>query len=95
MRELTTGDLDRAVQEIIHRPLHLSETAFAHATDPATAIAARQGIGGAAPEPLSDMLSECRSTLDACTSWYNNATTKTAAAEDALLQTVQQLCGGA
>ena len=95
MRELTTGDLDRAAQEIIRRPLHLSETAFAYATDPSTAIAARQGIGGAAPEPLSDMLSECRSTLIACTSWYNNAITKAAAAENALLQTVQQLCGGA
>ena len=95
MRELTTADLDRAAQEILHRPLHLSETAFTHATDPATAIAARQGIGGAAPEPLSDMLSECRSMLDAYTSWYINATTKTAAAEEALLQTVQRLCGGA
>jgi len=94
MRELTTTDLDNAAQEILHRPLHLSETAFTHATDPATAIAARQGIGGAAPEPLSDMLSECRSMLAAYTSWYNNATTKTAAAEEALLQTVQRLCGG-
>src|SRR5436190_660366 len=44
MRELTTTDLDAAAQEILHRPLHLSEIAFAHATDPATAIAARQGI---------------------------------------------------
>ena len=32
--------------------------------------------------------------LDAYTSWYNKATTKTAAAEEALLQTVQRLCGG-
>ena len=94
MRELTTADLDRAAQEILHRPLHLSETAFTHATDPATAIAARRGIGGAAPEPLSDMLSECRSMLDARTSWYYDATTKIAAAEEALLQTVQRLCGG-
>jgi len=94
MRELTTADLDRAAQEILHRPLHLLETAFTHATDPATAIAARKGIGGAAPEPLSNMLSECCSMLDACTSWYNYATTKTSAAEDALLQTVQRLCGG-
>ena len=94
MRELTTVDLDRAAQEILRRPLYLSETAFTHATDPATAIAARRGIGGAAPEPLSTMLAECRSMLDAYTSWYNNATTKTAAAEESLLQTVQRLCGG-
>jgi argininosuccinate lyase len=94
MRELTTADLDAAAQEILNRPLHLSETAFAQANDPATAIAARQGIGGAAPEPLSDMLTECRSMLDSYTSWYNSATAKTTAAEEALLQTVQRLCGG-
>jgi len=95
MRELTTADLDRAAQEILQRPLHLSETAFTQATDPATAIAARRGIGGAAPEPLSHMLSECHSMLDVYTSWYNKVTTKTAAAEEALLQTVQRLSGGA
>ena len=94
MRELTTTDLDAAAQVILNRPLHLSETVFAQANDPATAIAARQGIGGAAPEPLSNMLTECRSTLDSYTSWYNIATTKTNAAEAVLLRTVQQLCGG-
>jgi len=94
MRELTTADLDAAAQVILNRPLHLSETAFAQANDPATAIAARQGIGGAAPEPLSDMLSECRSSLVSYTSWYKIATAKTTAAEEALLRTVQQLCGG-
>jgi argininosuccinate lyase len=95
MRELSTADLDAAAQAILNRPLHLSETAFAHATDPATAIAARQGIGGAAPEVLSKMLSECRYALDACTSWYNTTSAKINAAEDALIQTAQQLCGGA
>jgi argininosuccinate lyase len=94
MRDLTTADLDAAAQVILNRPLHLSETAFAQAINPETAIAARQGIGGAAPEPLSDMLSECRSTLDSYTSWHNIATSKTTAAEEALLRTVQQLCGG-
>ena len=95
MRELSTADLDAAAQAILNRPFYLSETAFAHATDPATAIAARQGIGGAAPEPLSKMLSECQYTLDACTSWYNTTFAKITAAEDDLIQTAQQLCGGA
>jgi len=94
MRELTTADLDVAAQAILNRPLHLSETAFAQANDPATAIAARQGIGGAAPEPLSDMLTECRSMLDSYISWHKQATAKITAAEEALVQTVQQLCGG-
>jgi argininosuccinate lyase len=94
MRELTTADLDAAAQLTLNRPLHLSEAAFAQAIDPSTAIAARQGIGGAAPEPLSDMLSECHSMLDFYTSWFKLATAKITAAEEALLRTVQQLCGG-
>jgi argininosuccinate lyase len=94
MRDLTTADLDAAAQAILNRPLHLSENAFAQANDPATAIAARQGIGGAAPEPLSDMLTECRSRLDSYISWYKQATAKITAAEEALVRSVQQLCGG-
>ncbi len=95
MCELTTTDLDAAAQAILNRPLHLSETTFAHATDPATAIAARRGIGGAAPEPLSHMLSQCRSALDACASWCDTTTTKITAAEEALIQIALQYGGGA
>lgn len=95
MSELTNEDLDAAAQAILERPLHLSDTAFAHATDPATAIAARRGIGGAAPEPLSHMLAGCRSALDAYASWYDTTTAKIAAAEEALIQIAQQFSGGA
>jgi argininosuccinate lyase len=95
MSELTTADLDVAAQAILNRPLHLSEAAFAHATDPATAVAARRGSGGAAPGPLSDMLAECQSALDACATWYDTTTAKISAAEEALIQLAQQFSGGA
>src|SRR6266550_579867 len=91
MRECTTADLDAAAQEILNRPLHLSEIAFAQANDPATAVAARQGIGGAASEPLAAMLSECRATLDNYTSWHKKAAERTTAAEEALLRRARQL----
>jgi argininosuccinate lyase len=94
MRDLTTSDLDAAAQEILNRPLHLSEAAFVQATDPARAIAERQGIGGAAPEPLSDMLTECRATLDMYLSWHKEAAAKINGAEEALVRTVKRLCGG-
>jgi argininosuccinate lyase len=95
MRDLTTADLDTAAWVILNRSLHLSEAAFTHALDPAAAVAGRQGIGGAAPEPLSTMLTGCRTTLDTFTSWHENAVAKTIAAEEELVQTVRQLCGGA
>jgi len=94
MRDLTTADLDAAAQVILNRPLHLSEAAFTQALDPAAAVAARKGIGGAAPEPLSTMLTECRATLDTYTSWYKKAAARTSAAEEALVRRAGQLGGG-
>src|SRR5947209_9227951 len=80
MHECTMADLDEAAQEILNHPLHLSQAAFVQALDPATAVAARQGIGGAAPEPLSAMLTECCATLDNYTSWHKKAAMITIAA---------------
>jgi argininosuccinate lyase len=94
MRDLTNADLDTAAQGILDRPLHLAEAAFVQAIDPAAAVAARQGIGGSAPEPLSSMLTECRATLNACTSWHNEAVARTAATEEALIRSASQLSGG-
>src|SRR5712692_6070187 len=94
MRDLTIADLDAAAQVILNRPLHLSEVAFAQALDPVAAIAARRGIGGAAPEPLSTMLTECRAILDTYTSWHKKAGVVLAAAEEALVRRAGELCGG-
>jgi argininosuccinate lyase len=94
MRDLTTADLDAATQALLKRPLHLSEAAFAQALDPAAAVAARQGIGGAAPQPLSAMFSECRAMLDTYSSWQKKAAARTTAAEEALVRLARQLSGG-
>ena len=93
MRDLTTADLDAAAQAMIQRPLHLSQEAFAQALNPATAVAARQGIGGAAPEPLATMFDECRATLAAHNAWCEEAAARIAAAEENLLRGAQELTG--
>jgi len=95
MRDLTTADLDAAAQSILDRPLRLSETAFLQALDPAAAVAARQGIGGAAPERVSAMLAQCRATLDSYALWHKEAAASAKAAEEALVRRARQLCGGA
>ena len=94
MRDLTTADLDTASQEMLNHPLHLSETAFTQAIDPIAAVATRQGIGGAASEPVSAMLTECRATLNTYTSWHFEAAARTTAAEEVLVRLARQLCGG-
>jgi len=94
IRDLTPADLDAVARTMLNRPLHPSENAFAQALDPAAAVAARQGIGGAAPEPLSAMLSECRAALDTYATWREKAVARTVAAEEKLLHRAQELCGG-
>ena len=86
MRDLSVADLDAAAQVMLNRPLRLPEAVFAQALDPAAAVAARQGIGGAAPEPLAAMLAECRAGLDACTAWQKKASASAEGAEEALLR---------
>lgn len=93
MHDLTNEDLDATAQAIINTPLHLSETAFRHALNPATAVAARQGPGGAAPEPLAAMLTECRHALAAHADWLEHATECIMTAEQALMHRSHELCG--
>src|SRR5258708_17162299 len=94
MRDLTVADLDAAALVILNRPLRLPEAVFAQALDPAAAVAARQGICGAAPEPLAAMLAECRAGLDACTPRPKKASASAGGAEEALLRYSRRLSEG-
>ena len=93
MQNLTTADLDAAAQAMLGRLLHLPEQAFALALDPAAAVAARKDAGGAAPEPFTAMLAECRSTLDTYATWCHQAATSVTVAEEKLLLRARELCG--
>ncbi len=95
VRELTSEDLDAAAQAMIQRPLHLSSEAFAQAMNPATAVPARQGAGGAAPEPFAAMLSECSATLSAHAAWQQETAARIKRAEEALLRRARELTGSA
>ncbi len=93
LRELSGEDLDAAAQAIIQRPLYLSSEALAQALNPATAVAARQGTGGAAPEPFAAMVSECRATLSAHAAWQQEMAARIRRAEEALLHRAHELAG--
>jgi argininosuccinate lyase len=90
MRDLTSADLDAAAQAVLNRPLRISEAVFTAALDPANAVAARQGPGGAAPAPLAAMLGECRATLAAHAAWREQTTAHLLAAEETLLRQAKQ-----
>jgi argininosuccinate lyase len=88
--DLTSADLDAAAQDILGQPLYLPETLFASALNPAEAVAARRGLGGAAPEPLAAMLAECHAGLAAHTTRCEQAAARLATAEADLLRLAQE-----
>ncbi|GAC1393886.1 MAG: argininosuccinate lyase [Ktedonobacteraceae bacterium] len=93
MSDLTVEDLNAAAQAMGHHMRPLSEEAFAQALNPATAVAARQGVGGAAAAPLATMFTECRAALDAHNAWHEKAMAHRMAAEETLLHYAQDLAG--
>jgi argininosuccinate lyase len=88
--DLTSAEVDVAAQAVLKRPLHLSEEALAQALDPRLGIAARRQAGGAAPEPLAAMLAECQTALSQHIAWREQAVTRIAEAETALLKQAQE-----
>jgi argininosuccinate lyase len=91
MRDLTSADLDAAAQAVLDHPLHLPAATFAGALDPASAVAARQGPGGAAAAPLAAMLDECRTALAAHATWREQTTAHLLAAEEMLLRQARRM----
>lgn len=63
--DMTTADLDAAANEVIGRPLSLHPSDLADALDPARIVATRQAPGGAAPEPMAEMIVDIRTQADA------------------------------
>lgn len=61
--------LDEAAQQVLGRPLRLPDQAIAALTNPADLVAARQGLGCAAAEPVHVMLRECRELLEGVEKW--------------------------
>ncbi len=55
---LTLEAVQTAAQAVLGRPLHLSQAQFQRAVDPAHFVAARQGLGGAAPEATRALLAQ-------------------------------------
>ena len=95
MHDLTLADLNAVAQEMLSYSLPLSEQAFAQALHPATAVAARQDIGCAAPAPLTAMLTECSSMLADYAAWCQQMSERNTVAERKLVLHVQELCEGA
>ncbi|MBI3248604.1 MAG: argininosuccinate lyase [Deltaproteobacteria bacterium] len=61
--------LDTAARQVLDRPLALPPNVLNELDNPRAIVATRQGLGGAAEEPVRAMLTECRTRLHAASQW--------------------------
>lgn len=90
-RPLTAALLDAAAQEVIGQPLALSEAEVQAVLEPAAIVAARQGPGGAAPEPVRAMLREVHQAVEAAEAWRRKIATRLSTAEEQLLHLAREM----
>lgn len=92
---LTPADVAAAAERSEGRPVILSTEAIAHALDPARAVAARTGTGGAAPSSVEAMIAELRVALAGHAAWRAGKAAAALRAEKALLARAAALARGA
>ncbi len=97
-RHLTDGDLNRLTPdelaatalEALGQKVQLSQTALRNALDPETAVSARFAAGGAAPQAMEAMITECERALVEADAWTRQQRQRLQMAEDSLLQTIRE-----
>ncbi len=96
-RHLTEGDLNRltpdeiavAAEQVLGQRIDLSQVALRNALDPEAAVAARTALGGAAPESMDSMITQCEQTLMKANAWTTDCCRRLRIAEDSLLRTAR------
>jgi argininosuccinate lyase len=85
-RDITPALLDTAAREIIGRDLNLSDAKLADALDSRAILATRNGIGGAAPARIREMIDECRADEIAQRVWVDQTDQRIRNAEKSLIE---------
>jgi argininosuccinate lyase len=93
-RPLSATLLDAAAQEVIGRPLGVTEAEVQAVLEPAVIVAARKGLGGAAPEPVQTMLREVRQAVEAVEDWQQETTARLTTAEKHLVELARVIAQG-
>jgi argininosuccinate lyase len=91
--EITAQKLDAAAEGIIGRPLNLAPQRLAAALDPEQSILARDGVGGAAPARVQEMIEECRDQLNRERVWLDDKAARIEQAESNLLKKARVFSG--
>ena len=92
-RPLDPELLDKAANNVIGRPLNLSQEQIAEALDPLAIVETRTGPGGAAPEAVQKMIEAYRTSMAEAASRRLEAENRLAMAEARLLERARELSG--
>jgi argininosuccinate lyase len=85
-RDITPALIAETAQEVLGRPLEVSERQLADALDASALVNARLGIGGAAPARVREMISDCRADVEKGQEWVEETERRIRAAESRLAE---------
>lgn len=89
--QITVEMVDQAAQEALGHGLNLSPEVLAEALDPRAIVATRTVMGGAAPEPMEEMIAQCRVELARARTWQAETAQRLADAEAGLVHATTSL----
>ncbi|MBM4269318.1 MAG: argininosuccinate lyase [Deltaproteobacteria bacterium] len=87
---VSRSSLEAAAREVLGRPLTIAEEALQGLADPAEIVGTRRGVGGAAAEPVNQMMDECRSALADHEQWRRDTSARIQAREERLLELARE-----
>ena len=94
LNQLTPGELAAAAEQVLGHRIDLSQAALRDALDPEAAVAARTAPGGAAPESVDSMITQCEQTLMKADAWATNCRQQLRMVEDSLLHMAHECLRG-
>jgi argininosuccinate lyase len=92
--ELTVPGVRAAAEQITGAPLPFTADLLSAATDPLSAVLARDGLGGASPQQVRQHAQRVRRRVAAARRWNANHRDRIARAESALVTTARALASG-
>jgi argininosuccinate lyase len=92
--EIPADILEEAACQVLGHSLNLPAALLLPLADPAAIVATRQGLGGAAREPVCAMIEECRQLMAAGETWQSQTARRLGDAEKRLLELATALASG-
>lgn len=90
-REITPELIAESANDVLGRPVSVSQEEADEALDAGRIVAARVGTGGAAPERVREMIASCRKEVEAETDWLQAAGARISRAESELIKKAQEI----